>query len=131
MLISKAYAQAIDVSTQVAPIEPPSASEAFMWNMGMVAVLVFMFYFLLIRPQQKRFKEHSEMLQGLKKGDAVLTGGGLFGKISKIKDDDLEVEVDLGNGLKVKALKSTLQQKPAQGAANDDKAAKPNKKKKA
>ena len=133
MLISQAYAQAIDVTTQVAPIEPPSAGEAFMWNMGMVGVLVFMFYFLLIRPQQKRFKEHSQMLQALNKGDAVLTGGGLIGKVSKIKDDSDEVEVDLGNGVKVTALKSTLQQKPAAQAklANDDKAGKGDKKKKA
>ncbi|MEM7679827.1 MAG: preprotein translocase subunit YajC, partial [Pseudomonadota bacterium] len=107
MLISKAYAQAIDLSTQAAPIDPPSAGEAFMWNMGMVLVLVVMFYFLLIRPQQKRFKEHSEMLSALTKGDPVVTGGGLIGKVGKIKDDDDEVEVDLGNGLKVKALKSS------------------------
>ena len=102
-----------------------------MCNIAMVAILVVMFYFLLIRPQQKRFRDHSEMLQGLKKGDAVVTGGGLIGKVTKIKEDDDEVEVDLGNGTKVKALKSTLQQKPAQSgtAANDDKGSKDSKKK--
>lgn len=122
MLISKAYAQAIDVAAQTAPVTPPSATEAFAWNMGMVAVLVILFYLLLIRPQQKRFKEHSEMLNQLKKGDAVVTGGGLIGKISKIKEDSNEVEVDLGNGLKVTALKSTLNTKnPPQLAANDAK----------
>ena len=133
MFISQAYAQAIDITasaTQVAPIEAPTTGEAFMWNMGMVVVLVVMFYFLLIRPQQKRFKEHTEMLQALKKGDAVVTGGGLIGKVSKISADSDEVDVDLGNGVKVKVLKHSLQErkKPDAKPANDD-ASKASKKK--
>lgn len=122
MLISKAYAQAVETSTEITvpstapsgdtmavPPAPPSAMEAFLWNMGMVAVLVLMFYVLLIRPQQKRFKEHSLMLQGLKKGDKVVTGGGLIGVIEKITDGSDEVVVTLGEGMKVTALRSTLQ----------------------
>ncbi|MEM7650904.1 MAG: preprotein translocase subunit YajC [Pseudomonadota bacterium] len=117
MLISKAYAQSIeptvavgaDVATTMA--NTPSASEAFIWNMGLVALLVFMFYILLIRPQQKRIKEHTEMLQGLKKGDKVVTSGGLIGKISKIKEGDDEVQVDLGNDMTVTVLRSMLQER--------------------
>lgn len=117
MFISKAYAQVVESASQlndaagetVLPAAAPSATEAFLWNMGMVAVLVALFYVLLIRPQQKRFKEHSVMLQGLKKGDKVVTGGGLVGTIAKITDGVDDVEVDLGNGLKVTALRSTLQ----------------------
>ena len=85
----------------------PSAMEAFLWNMGMVAVLVFLFYVLLIAPQQRRFKEHTKMLSALKKGDRVVTGGGLVGVIEKIGDGD-EVVIDLGHGSKVTALRSTL-----------------------
>ena len=134
MLISKAYAQAVETLGDGSDALPaaPSAMEAFVWNMGLVAVMVFLFYVLLIRPQQKRFKEHSEMLQGLKKGDKVVTGGGLVGKISKIKDGDDEVEVDLG-GVTVKALRSTLQGKNdpiMQKPANDAKAASKDAKKK-
>ena len=103
MFISEAYAQ-------VAP-GGASVGEAFAWNMGLVVVLVVLFYILLIRPQQKRFKEHSEMLGALKKGDKVITGGGLVGKIEKIKDGEDEVTVDLGSGLKVKAVRATLQSK--------------------
>lgn len=126
MLISKAYAQSVEMSgdlpQDVLP-EAPSAGEAFMWNMGLVAVLVFMFYVLLIRPQQKRIKEHAEMLQGLKKGDKVVTAGGLVGTISKIKDGQDEVEVDLGNGMTVNVMRSMLQNKGATAAVLKDKPA--------
>lgn len=106
MLIAKAHAQAVDLM-EVAP-EAPGAGQAFMWNVGMVLVLVVLFYVLLILPQQRRFKEHSQMLAGLKKGDKVVTGGGLIGKVDKISEDSDEVTVDLGGGQKVTALRSTL-----------------------
>jgi preprotein translocase subunit YajC len=119
MLISKAYAQTVEPVVSVGgDVEnlagsglpaAPSAMEAFMWNMGLVAVLVLMFYVLLIRPQQKRMKEHTQMLQGLKKGDKVVTAGGLIGTIVKIKDGDDEVEVDLGDRVSVKVVRSMLQ----------------------
>lgn len=131
MWISKAYAQAEqiagDVAADVASVPgAPSAGEAFMWNMGMVLVLVVLFYVLLIRPQQKRFQEHKEMLDALKKGDRVVTGGGLVGKVDKITDDSDEVIVDLGSGVKVTALRSTItgkddplaRKKPANDAAD-------------
>lgn len=125
MLISKAYAQAVELSGDVpaALPEAPSATEAFIWNMGLVALLVFMFYVLLIRPQQKRIKEHTVMLQGLKKGDKVVTAGGLIGKIAKIKDGDDEVQVDLDGGVTVTALRSMLQAHAPKAAkpANDSK----------
>lgn len=113
MLISKAYAQAVETATTTANVaaNAPSATEAFIWNMGLVVVLVGLFYMLLIRPQQKRMKEHTEMLQGLKKGDKVVTGGGLVGKVEKIKDGDDEVLVDLGGGVKVTAIRSTIYNK--------------------
>lgn len=113
MLISKAYAQSVELSGDVSTALPdaPSATEAFVWNMGLVAVLVIMFYVLLIRPQQKRMKEHTQMLQGLKKGDKVVTAGGLIGTIAKIKDGDDEVQVDLGNGTTVSVVRSMLQGK--------------------
>lgn len=127
MFISKAYAAAEEAAATLAAT--PSAGEAFAWNMGLILVLVVMFYVLLIMPQQKRFKEHSQMLQGLKKGDKVVTGGGLIGKIEKIEDGNEEVVVDLGNNVKVTALRSTIQSKdgpllrakPADKKADDKK----------
>jgi preprotein translocase subunit YajC len=124
MLISKAYAQAVETSADIVTTIPnaPSALEAFAWNMGLVLVLVALFYVLLIAPQQRRLKEHSEMLQELRKGDKVVTGGGLVGTVDKIKPGNPEVVVDLGE-VKVTALRSTLQGKSDDAvkgkAAND------------
>jgi preprotein translocase subunit YajC len=84
-------------------------------------VLIFaVFYFLLIRPQQKRMKEHKAKIEAVKKGDQVITGGGLVGKVVRV--DDVYADVELGQGVKVKALKSTLSDVLAPGAvpaAND------------
>lgn len=118
MFIAKAYAAATETAqsatmaaTAAAPgvmAEPPSATEAFLWNMGLILLLVVMFYVLLILPQQRRFKEHGAMLAGLKKGDKVITGGGFVGTIDNDVSDN-EVLVDLGGGVKVTALRSSLQ----------------------
>jgi preprotein translocase subunit YajC len=70
-------------------------------------ILIFVvFYFLLIRPQQKRMKEHREMLSNLRRGDRVVTGGGIIGQIVKVGDDELTVEI--GEGMRVKVLRSTV-----------------------
>lgn len=128
MFISKAYAQSVEIGTDIADTaaQAPGAVEAFAWNMGLVLVLVVLFYLLLIAPQQRRFKEHSRMLSALKKGDKVITGGGLVGKIDKLVDDN-EVVIDLGGSVKVTALRSTLQGKNDaflnQKPANDEKKA--------
>lgn len=116
MLISKAYAAATEAVADGAAKAagtmpaPPSATEAFLWNMGLILILVVMFYVLLILPQQRRFKEHSSMLSQLKKGDKIVTGGGFVGVIDKVINDD-EVLIDLGGGVKVTALRSSLQGK--------------------
>lgn len=127
MLISQAHAQetppvpVTNSETGVAgdpALTPPSTKNMLIQNVGMIVLLVLMFYFLLIRPQQKRFKEHREMLDALKVGDKVITSGGLIGKLDKIVDNS-EVIVDLGNGVKVTALRSSIQtkaDKPAEEA---------------
>jgi preprotein translocase subunit YajC len=83
-------------------------------------VLIFViFYFLLIRPQQRRMKQHQEMIGAVKKNDQVVTGGGLIGKVTRV--DENEVEVELAPNIKVKALKSTLSSVTPHGTkpAND------------
>ena len=110
MLISLAHAQEVTAEITAEAIEmadTPSAAGAFAWNMGMILILVIMFYLLLIRPQQKRFQAHQERVKGMKKGDKVSTGGGLVGVVDKIISDT-EVRVDLGNDIKVTALRHTL-----------------------
>ena len=76
----------------------------------MPLILIFaIMYFLLIRPQQKKAKDHRAMVEAVRRGDQVVTAGGLIGKISKVKDDG-EVEVELAKDVKVRVVKSTLSQ---------------------
>ncbi|WP_294624289.1 preprotein translocase subunit YajC [uncultured Roseovarius sp.] len=83
-------------------------------------ILIFaIMYFLLIRPQQKKLKEHKAMVEALRRGDQVVTQGGLIGKVAKVKDED-EIEVDLADGVRVRVIKSTVAQvlsktEPAEG----------------
>ena len=73
-------------------------------------ILIFaIMYFLLIRPQQKKLKQHQSMVAALRRGDQVVTAGGLIGKVSKIKDES-EVEVELAEGVKVRVVRSTIGQ---------------------
>lgn len=103
MLISVANATT-DIATTA-----PSAGDTFWMNMGLIGVMFVLFYVLLIRPQQKRLQEQRSMLDTLKKGDGVVTSGGLVGTVSKIISDT-EVEIDLGS-VKVVALRYTIQTK--------------------
>ncbi|MDQ2093301.1 preprotein translocase subunit YajC [Rhodalgimonas zhirmunskyi] len=73
-------------------------------------ILIFgIMYFLLIRPQQKKMKEHQAMVEALRRGDQVITQGGIVGKVSKVKDDG-EIEVEIADGVKVRIIKSTVAQ---------------------
>ena len=71
-------------------------------------ILIFVImYFLLIRPQQKKIKEHKNMVDNLRRGDQVLTQGGILGKITKVKDGE-EIEVELAKDVKVSIIRSTI-----------------------
>lgn len=93
-----------------------------------IAPLIFIiviFYFLLIRPQQKRLKDHREMVANLRRGDVVVTAGGFIGKIHRVADD--EVSVELADGLRVRAVRSTISEvraktdpAPANDSDDDD-----------
>ncbi len=119
MLISQAFAQdeAAPVTQTTATtsaadpmMTPIDTKQVMIQNVGLIVLLVVMFYFLLIRPQQRRFKEHKAMVDSLKKGDKVITGGGLIGTVHQLVNDE-EVIVDLGNDLKVTAVRGLLQVK--------------------
>jgi len=74
----------------------------------MFALIFAIMYFLLIRPQQKRVKEHQAMLKALRRGDQVVTAGGIIGKVVKVKDDDTQVELEIAAGTNVKVIRSTI-----------------------
>ena len=72
-------------------------------------VLIFViFYFFLIRPQQKKVKEHRSMVQNLKRGDEIITSGGIIGKVDRVLEDD-RIEVNISDGVKVQVIKNTVQ----------------------
>lgn len=97
MFVTPAYAQAAGGG------DPMSAFGQFI-----PLILIFViFYFFLIRPQQKRAKEHRSMLDALRRGDEVVTAGGIFGKVTKVKDGD-EVELQIAEGVKVRVARSTI-----------------------
>jgi preprotein translocase subunit YajC len=115
LFINKAYAQATEslaeLEGQIPQLpEAPTASELILQNLMVIGVLVFLFYILLILPQQKRFKEHKKMLDSLNTGDEVITGGGLVGKVEKVIEGSDEIVINLGE-VKVTALRSTIHQK--------------------
>lgn len=96
MFITPAYAQAAGGGTA-------SGFEAFI-----PLILIFVvFYFLLIRPQQKKMKQHRDMLAALRRGDRVVTGGGIIGQITKISNDS-EVIVEIADNVRVKVLRSSI-----------------------
>lgn len=80
----------------------PPAWISFLPIVGMIAI----FWFLIIRPQMNRQKEHQAKIAGVKKGDSVVTAGGLVGKVIKV--DETYVELELGTNVRVKAIKATL-----------------------
>ena len=94
--------------------------EAFIANNVVQLLLIFVvFYMFLIRPQQKRAKEHEAKINAVQKNDEVVTAGGLMGKVTKVADDYVEVEI--APNVRVKAVKSTIANVQPRGAkaAND------------
>jgi len=97
MFVTPAYAQALG-----------GGGGAFTSFIPLILIFAIM-YFLLIRPQQKKLKEHNAMVAAVRRGDQVVTSGGIFGKVTKVKDDH-EIEIEIAKGVKVRVVKSTLTQ---------------------
>ncbi|MFN0046425.1 MAG: preprotein translocase subunit YajC [Sphingorhabdus sp.] len=98
---------------------PGAGGSAFFVQIMPLLLIFVVFYFFLIRPQQKRAKEHEAKINAVQKNDEVVTGGGLMGKVIRVADDHVEVEI--APNVRVKALKSTLANVQSRGtkAAND------------
>ena len=88
------------------PTQRTTSLEALQQFVPLILIFAIM-YFLLIRPQQKKVKEHKAMVDGLRRGDQVVTAGGLIGKVVKVKDDG-ELEVELADNVKVRVVQSTI-----------------------
>jgi preprotein translocase subunit YajC len=98
MLITPAYAQAAGGGD----------AAGFITSLVPLILIFVIFYFLLIRPQQKRAKEHKQMVESLKRGDQVVTGGGILGKVTRVKEGD-EIEVEIAENTRVRVYRSTIQ----------------------
>jgi preprotein translocase subunit YajC len=82
-------------------------NDPFISSLIPLVLLFGIFYFLIIRPQQQRMKAHQAMVAAVKRGDTVVTAGGLIGKVAKVKDDG-EVMIEIADNVQVRVLKSTL-----------------------
>ena len=79
-------------------------------------------YFLILRPQQKRVKQHQEMVKNVRRGDTVVTTGGLVGKVTKVVDDD-QIEIEIADGVRVRQMRSMVTDVRAKGEPVKDEAA--------
>ncbi|MGE3064471.1 MAG: preprotein translocase subunit YajC [Hyphomicrobiaceae bacterium] len=79
-----------------------------------IALMFVIFYFLLLRPQQQRVKQHRELVANIRRGDTVVTGGGIIGKVTKVRDDN-EIEVEIADNTRVRVLKGTVTEVRAKG----------------
>ena len=103
MLISPAYAQG---APAVAAISSSSSCP--------ILLMFVIFYLLLLRPQQQRLKQHREMVANLRRGDTVVTSGGIIGKVTKVRDDN-EIEVEIADNTRVRVVKGTVAEVRAKG----------------
>ncbi|WP_085217777.1 preprotein translocase subunit YajC [Allosphingosinicella indica] len=97
----------------------PAGAAGFMISVFPLLLVFVIFYFLLIRPQQRRMKQHQAMVQAVKKNDVAVTAGGVIGKVTKV--DEHEIEMEIAQGVRVKVVKGTLSEVRPHGAkpAND------------
>jgi preprotein translocase subunit YajC len=104
MFVTPAYAQASQIFGSDSP-----------FGMLIPFVLIFVImYFLILRPQQKRAKEHQELVKNLRRGDTVITSGGLMGKVTKVVDEE-QIEVEIADGVRVRQVRSMVSGVRAKG----------------
>jgi len=109
MLISPAYAQAAAGG---------DANSMLMSLLPFVLIFVIM-YFLILRPQQKKVRDHAELVKNIRRGDTVITNGGLVGKVTKVIDDD-QIEVEVGEGVRIRQIRSMVTSVRAKGEPAKD-----------
>jgi preprotein translocase subunit YajC len=104
---------------QAAPAGQSGGSTGLLLGILPWLLIFVIFYLLMIRPQQQRVKQHQAEIAAVKKGDEVITGGGIRGRVSKVAED--EVEVEIAQGVKVRVVKSTISNvlTPSAKPAND------------
>jgi preprotein translocase subunit YajC len=97
-MITPAFAQGLGSGSPV---------DMMLQNLLPLAAIFVIMYLLILRPQQKRAKQHQELVKNVRRGDVVITNGGLVGKITKVVDDD-QVEIEIADGVRVRQLRSMM-----------------------
>jgi len=103
MFITPAYAQ----------FGTSGSNSMILQFMPLILIIVIM-YFLILRPQQRKVKEHQEMVKALRRGDTVVTNGGLVGKVTKVVDDN-QIEVEIAEGVRVRQVRASISEVRAKG----------------
>lgn len=108
MFITEAYAQAA----------PAPGGGSFLIQLLPFILILAIMYFLIIRPQQKRLKEHRDMIASIRRGDTVVTAGGMVGKVTKLIGD-AELQVELAEGVRVRVVRNTIAEVRTRGDIRD------------
>jgi preprotein translocase subunit YajC len=113
MLITPAYAQAAATGD----------TNSMLMSLLPFALIFVIMYFLILRPQQKKLKDHANLVKNVRRGDTIITNGGLVGKVTKVIDDD-QVEVEISDGVKIRQMKQMISAvrakgEPAKSSAKD------------
>ncbi|MEM7774151.1 MAG: preprotein translocase subunit YajC [Pseudomonadota bacterium] len=106
MFISPAYAQT----------GSPGGGDLFVTFVPLLIIFAI-FYFLLIRPQQKRMQQHRDMVANIKRGDTIVTAGGIVGKVYRVKQDDAEIEVEIAENTRIRVVRYTISEVRPKGEA--------------
>lgn len=110
MLITPAFAQA-----------SPLGGDSILTSLLPFVLIFVIMYFLILRPQQKRVKTHQEMVKNVRRGDTVVTSGGLVGKVTKVIDDE-QIEIEIGDGVRIRQMRQMLTDVRAKGEPVKDEA---------
>ena len=93
----------------------PGGASNMLVNFTPFILIIVIMYFLILRPQQKKVKQHQDMVKALRRGDTVVTNGGLVGKVTKVTDDNDQIEVEISDGVRVKQLRSMISEVRSKG----------------
>jgi preprotein translocase subunit YajC len=117
MFITPAFAQSNPLSSLFG-----GDSGGMMTSLLPLILIVVIMYFLVLRPQQQKVKQHQAMVRALRRGDTVVTNGGLVGKVTKVVDDD-QIEVEISDGVRVRQMRSMVSDVRAKGEPVKDESA--------
>ena len=110
MLITPAFAQAAGAAGD---------TNSMLMSLLPFALIFVIMYFLILRPQQKKLKDHQELVKNIRRGDTVITNGGLVGKVTKVVDDD-QIEVEISDGVRIRQMRAMITGVRAKGEPAKD-----------